>query len=96
MGVNAQNFIKIGQTVAEISQCNGFSKWRPFASIDFKIQFSMPNFAEMVKPSRGYSNFTSNVAAFHHLATLDLLDAYFDHPQKVLGIARIDRVVSII
>ena len=35
MGVNALNFIKIGQTVAEISQCNGFSKWRPFASIDF-------------------------------------------------------------
>jgi len=31
------NFVKIGQTVAEISRFFDFSKWRPAAILDFQI-----------------------------------------------------------
>jgi len=46
--VSMPNFIKIGQTVAEIWRFNGFSKWR-------------------------------------RSAILDLSDAYWDHPRRLLG-----------
>ena len=46
--VSVPNFIKIGQTVAEIWRFNGFSKWR-------------------------------------RSAILDLSDAYWDYPRRLLG-----------
>jgi len=82
--VIVQNFSKIGQTVLEISQFFGFSRWPPSTILDFEIFkflvnrqigglmcITMPNFTTIGQTHAEISHFTIfKIVAIRHLGFL--------------------------